>query len=389
MRLFNTTGPCNPEKHDMLSLTKKLAFILMIAALAACARQKEHNWYKGNTHAHSTYSDGDTDVKDVIKWYHDNDYHFLFVTDHNYPLQPDSVKLPFATRPDFILIPGNEVSDELVIHTSALHTTGRIPTISSFRNMLKNGELSDAEFNALPETHSGILAMHVKDILDAGGLPVLNHPNFVTGVQVADILPVKYLKHMELFNGHPSVYNWGNEIHSAVEIKWDSILMQGKLLFGLASDDTHQLKQTDREMANPGRGWIMVHAASIGSQDIMNAIEAGDFYASTGVFLDDYRVENNVISVKIDEKSTLAELQAGRGYARKDLKDLSPGYCIAFIGCNGKILKSVNAAKAKYKIQPSDQYVRVRISYNIDHHEHFDTYYAWTQPVEAETGFFK
>ena len=368
---------------------KRYLLLITIVALSACTEQKKPMWYKGNTHLHTTFSDGDSDVKDVIKWYHDNGYHFLFVTDHNYPLNPDSIKLVFPKRPDFILIPGNEVSDEQVVHTSALNTTAWIPTVSYYHNKLNNGEISDVDLQSLPDTRTGIMAMHVKDILKTGGLPIINHPNFVTGIQVADILPVKDLNHIELFNGHPSVYNWGNDIHSAVEIKWDSLLIHGKLLYGVASDDEHQLKNTGREMANPGRGWIMVKASSLCTEDIMQAIKSGDFYASTGVFLNDYRVDNNVISVTVDEKATLNEIQIGRGYARKDIKEAYPGFKIEFIGYNGKILKSVKSAKASYKMDPKDQYVRARISYSIDNQGGFDIYYAWTQPIEAEKGFFK
>ena len=368
---------------------KTILLFLTLIALTACTVHEPTVWYKGNTHSHSTFSDGDTPVNDVIKWYNDNDYHFLFVTDHNYPLQPDSLRLSFTKRSDFILIPGNEVTDDLVIHTSALNTTAWLPTISHYRRQLKNGEISDSVFQTFPDTRSGIIAMHVKHILEAGGLPVFNHPNFVTGAQVADILPVKGLKHIELFNGHPQVFNWGNDLHSAVEVKWDSLLMQGKLLYGLASDDKHQLKKIDREMANPGRGWVMVQAASLRAEDIMLALKEGDFYSSTGVFLSYYNVENNVIKVVVDKKATLNELNAGRGYPRKDLKDAQPGFKIEFIGYNGKILKSEQSLKATYKIQPSDRYVRVRISYNVDSAGNFDTYYAWTQPIEAEKGFFK
>ena len=370
-----------------------ITFIWLTVVLSSCIEHPKPVWYKGNTHAHTTYSDGDSKANDVIRWYHDNDYHFLFVTDHNCSLNPDSIKLDFTGRPDFILIPGNEVTDNPeVVHTSALNTTAWIPTVGYYSRKLKEGSINDAEFQefqALPNTRSGILSMHVQYILEAGGLPILNHPNFVTGLQVAEILPVKGLKHLELFNGHPSVYNWGNEIHSAVEVKWDSLLIQGKLLYGIASDDEHNLKKIDRNRANPGRGWIMVHAPSLTAKDIMNAINSGDFYSSTGVFLKDYRIENKVIKVDVDEKATLDELKAGRGYYRNDLKDVTQGFTIEFIGYNGKILKSENSVKAKYKIQPNDQYVRVRISYSIDDgNGKFDTYYAWTQPVEGIKGFF-
>jgi hypothetical protein len=121
----------------------------------------------------------------------------------------------------------------------------------------------------------------------------------------------------------------------------------------------------------------------------MNAIKSGDFYLSSGVFLKDYSIENNVIKVVVDEKATLDELAAGRGDPRNDLKAETPGCNIEFIGYNGKILKSENSLKSRYTIQPDDKYIRVRISYNIEHPGHFDTYYAWTQPVEGEKGFFK
>jgi len=364
---------------------KHYFLFLAIIALTACTAHEKPQWYKGNTHTHSTFSDGDTDFKTVAKWYHDNGYHFLFVTDHNYPSKPDSIPLPFAKRPDFILLPGNEVSDFYSIHTSALFTATPIPV----GNYLKDRDISDEEFRAMPDVRVGILANHVKSIIAAGGIPILNHPNFSNGVQIADILPVKALKHVELFNGHPQVFNWGKENHSAVEIKWDSILIQGHLMYGVASDDLHQLQKIGREFANPGRGWIMVNVASLTAENIKNGIQSGNFYASTGVFLKDYNTEKNIIRVVVDEKATQNELKAGRGYPRKDLKGVSPGFTIDFVGYNGKILKSVSALKANYKIQPNDYYVRVRISYNIDQGGSFDTYYAWTQPVEATKGFFK
>ena len=363
---------------------KQIILLMAFIALTACAEHKKPVWYKGNTHTHSTYSDGDTDIRNVIKWYHDNDYHFLFLTDHNYPLNTDSLKLAFDKRPDFLFLNGNEVSDYHAVHVSALFTKNTIP----IGNYLKDNGISDAEFQALPNIRAGMLARHVKSILEAGGIPILNHPNFSSGLQVADILPVKELRHFELFNGHPYVYNWGKENHSAVEIKWDSLLIQGNLLYGVASDDLHQMQKIGGEFANPGRGWIMVNAASLTAENILKAIKSGDFYASSGVFLEDYCVENNVVSVVVDEKATLKEMKSGRGYPRNDLKNLSPGFIIEFIGYNGKVLQTEKSLKAKYKIQPNDRYVRVRISYNIESDGKFHAYYAWTQPVEAIKGFF-
>ena len=40
-------------------------------------------WYKGNTHTHTTMSDGDSTPGLVARWYRNNGYDFLFLTDHN------------------------------------------------------------------------------------------------------------------------------------------------------------------------------------------------------------------------------------------------------------------------------------------------------------------
>ena len=41
-------------------------------------------WFKGNTHTHTLNSDGDSTPDEVVRWYRDNRYQFLVLTDHNY-----------------------------------------------------------------------------------------------------------------------------------------------------------------------------------------------------------------------------------------------------------------------------------------------------------------
>jgi predicted metal-dependent phosphoesterase TrpH len=40
-------------------------------------------WLKGNTHTHTTYSDGDSSPETVVDWCVDHGYDFIFLTDHN------------------------------------------------------------------------------------------------------------------------------------------------------------------------------------------------------------------------------------------------------------------------------------------------------------------
>jgi hypothetical protein len=61
-----------------------MRFILLATlALPMLLPAEELRWFKGNTHAHSLWSDGD-DFPDMISaWYKEQGYHFLALSDHN------------------------------------------------------------------------------------------------------------------------------------------------------------------------------------------------------------------------------------------------------------------------------------------------------------------
>lgn len=363
---------------------KNIVWLVCFFSFFSCTTT-ESVWYKGNTHTHSLFSDGDSPVQNVIRWYHDNGYHFLFLTDHNYPLQPDTVKPVGLERSDFILIRGNEVSDVNAVHTTALNTDTFIPTVRYYKNGVKKRIFDEKILDSLPKSKTDILRMHIEAIRSAGGIPIVNHPNFLTGLQVSDILPVKGMKHIEVFNGHPEVYNWGNKLHRAVESKWDSLLVNHRLFYGVASDDEHILLATGRDKANPGRGWIMVRSGKLTTDSILSSVERGDFYSSNGVILKDYCSGNGKISIEIDEKKTLEEIAAGRGYYQEvnPCPD-SDEFQIEFIGYNGVLLKKVRGVKAEYSGKPADKYMRVRASYRAGDR----IYFAWCQPLELADNFF-
>ena len=59
--------------------------ILVIVALvfATDCLQGETQWWKGNLHTHSLWSDGDDFPEMIAEWYKSEGYHFLAITDHN------------------------------------------------------------------------------------------------------------------------------------------------------------------------------------------------------------------------------------------------------------------------------------------------------------------
>ena len=56
---------------------------LLALCLASSAMAAEPQWFKGNTHAHSLWSDGDDFPEMITDWYVKNGYAFLGLSDHN------------------------------------------------------------------------------------------------------------------------------------------------------------------------------------------------------------------------------------------------------------------------------------------------------------------
>ena len=61
-----------------LILILSLLTLFQLTSITTCFSQQESNseyrWYKGNTHTHTTNSDGDSAPEIVAKWYHDHRY---------------------------------------------------------------------------------------------------------------------------------------------------------------------------------------------------------------------------------------------------------------------------------------------------------------------------
>jgi hypothetical protein len=99
----------------------------------------------------------------------------------------------------------------------------------------------------------------------------------------------------------------------------------------------------------------MVRAPRLEARALLEAMERGDFYASTGVVLDEVVASSNGISVKVKAES-------------------SSKYRIQFIGRDGKILREVPEISAAYTFTGDEGYVRVKV---VESNGRF----AWCQPV--------
>jgi hypothetical protein len=297
-------------------------------------------WFKGNTHTHTLNSDGDSTPEDVVRWYREQRYHFLFLTDHNLVTPVEGLNAAAGMPEQFLVIRGEEVTDQAAgkpVHLNMLGGEGVVPP---------QGGATVAE--ALRRNQEAITA--------ARGVISINHPNFGWAMSASDLTGGRGAHLIEIHNGHFMVNNAGGGGEPGAEALWDSMLSAGTRIFAVASDDMHQLKQPwAKASARPGQGWVVVRAASLTAEGILAALAAGDFYASTGVELSDVQATPQRLAVTVKEQS----------YAK---------YTIQFIGQGGRVLKEAVSSPAHYDMTGGEGYVRARI---VDSNGQV----AWTQPV--------
>ncbi len=328
---------------------------LLLTVLGLCASspaQGELRWFKGNTHTHTTESDGDSSPSVVARWYRDNRYDFLVLTDHNKRTGVEDLQREISAenvaeeKKPFLLIPGEEVSDSFKegernhpLHTNALGTTEVVG---------KQGG------STLVET----LQACIDAIHRAGGLPHVNHPNFVWSLTADDLYSIRNLRHFEIYNGHPHVNNLGGGGVQGMEQLWDNLLSRGRLYYGVAVDDSHNFKKFARNLSNPGRGWVTVRAESLTPKAILGALKRGDFYASTGVELDEVTTAGGTLRLKIQPF--------------RDVK-----FRTEFVGKDGAVLKTDETLEPSYELKSGDLYVRARVTGSSGDQ-------AWTQPLYSD-----
>jgi hypothetical protein len=297
-------------------------------------------WFKGNTHTHTLNSDGDSTPDDVVRWYREHDYQFLVLTDHNVLTSVDALQALHGADDKFLVIRGEEVTETLgdkSLHTNGLNIEGLVPP---------QGGTSVVD----------LLQRNVDAIRKERGVPHINHPNFRWSITPAELAQVRNYRLLEIFNGHPLVNNLGGGGVPGLEEVWDAVLSSGLLVYGIAVDDAHVFKQPGNpNVAGPGRGWIVVRAARLEAGALMTALERGEFYASTGVELED--VESSAERMTVRVKTT--------SYSK---------YRIQFIGKGGRLLKESIEPSATYDIKGDEGYVRARVLESNGR-------LAWIQPI--------
>ena len=101
----------------------------------------------------------------------------------------------------------------------------------------------------------------------------------------------------------------------------------------------------------------MIRAARLEAHALLEALEGGHFYASTGVVLDDVVATSTALTVRVKTESTSK-------------------YRIRFIGRGGKVLQEATEPSATYTFTGDEGYVRAKVLESNGR-------VAWVQPVQV------
>ena len=231
--------------------------------------------------------------------------------------------------------------------------------------------------------------------------PHLNHPNFGWGVTSEEFMRVRGEKFFEVYNGHPTVHNMGDTNHAGTERMWDIVLtwrlaeLGLEPMFGLGTDDSHHYHTNAVGKSNSGRGWVMVRSARLTADDIVKALEAGDFYASNGVRLREVRRAQGSLSLEIEPEAgvtyTTQVIGTRKGFDRKNEPvRAANGEALRvthrYSADVGAVLAEVTGTTASYSLKGDEIYVRAKVTSSkpkANPSEKGEFEMAWVQPVVA------
>ncbi len=297
-------------------------------------------WYKGNIHTHTNLSDGDATPEVAVRWYRDHEYDFLVLSDHNHLTLYEHAESDSGAP---LMVPGEEVTVGLPNPGKQYQIPVHIIAIGIDR-MVEPIDAGDVVTT---------LQANINAIAEAGGISSIAHPNYRWAFDHREIAAVSGAACMEIFTPDSNID--GAPGRYSTEQIWDNVLSAGRPIWGVAVDDTHDYYDFAPGKFNPGKGWIVVRAAELTRDAIVGGIERGDFYASTGVELDELEIDEEGISLRVRQNEDWE-------------------YAVTFTGRGGTTFAQTAGPEATYRFRGNEGYIRATVTCS-------NPIKAWTQPV--------
>ena len=257
---------------------------------------KAANFYKANLHVHTTVSDGEMTPEEIKRIYMEQGYSVVAYTDHE-------VMVPHLelTDENFVAITATEIStnnktncDFCFAKTYHMNIYSPDANKSCFNTFDKSKMWLNHSYDYITDEQEGtgldrkydVNCMNeiIQKANAEGCLVSYNHP--VWSLQdYSDYIDLKNLWGIELYNTGCARNGY---FDSAKPM--DDLLRVNERVFPLATDDAHKL-------CDCFGGFVMINANALTYDEIFNALESGDFYASTKPEIYEISIEDGVLKI--------------------------------------------------------------------------------------------
>ncbi|MBE6752280.1 MAG: hypothetical protein E7556_07110 [Ruminococcaceae bacterium] len=300
--------------------------------------------YKTQLHAHTLYSDGFMDVKDVVEEYYRQDYDILAITDHGvvnkgWDEMPEMLPIIGYNKLLYDLSPVSKERYEEI--TTGVGRDGR-PMLDVNQGIEMNGVVMrknhvngffcgafQGDWGEEEDYISPVKATH-----EAGGISFIAHPgdfysingnreraedyNYLN-IYIEPLLEYESCVGMEIFNERDTVAG-------ADRIIWDNVLMytvpRGKVVWGFSNDDSHVIENIGvtaeimlmPELSNDALRTAMENGAFFACSRIAKN-EMGDEFEGTGEYAEIEKItvdeEQDIITVTANNYDTIEWVSDG------------------------------------------------------------------------------
>ena len=333
------------------------------------------NWdtftqYKAQLHAHTLYSDGGMDVKDVVEEYYRQDYDILAITDHgvvNKGWDEVPEMLPIIGYNQYLteLTPVSKERYEEI--TTGVGRDGR-PMLDVNQGIEMNGVVMrknhvngffcgafQGDWGEEEDYVSPIKATH-----EAGGISFIAHPGDFYAAN-RDAERAKDLNNLKIFIDPlleydscvgMEIFNEKDTAARADRIVWDNVLMyivpRGKVAWGFSNDDSHSIDKigvTAEIMLMP----------ELSNEALRTAMENGTFFACS-------RVARNEMGEDFEGNGNFAKIDKITVDEEQDIITVTANnYDVIEWISDGEIIATGNAFDLRANSEKLGSYVRFQI----------------------------
>lgn len=254
----------------------------------------EGNFYKANLHCHTTLSDGHWTPEEVKANYLAHGYSIVAYTDHNQYIYHQHL-----ASEDFLPLAGYEADNNASPEEYGYKITNHLCAIAI--------DPYKAKYVDRPNVYDiGALNKMIAEMRENGFIVNLNHPSW-SGEDAGTIARLEGLSGIETYNHlceETAALGYGH-------MHYDVLLKKGHKLFALATDDTHNPTHVQDTPEHPSvevgcfGGFTMIKAKELSYPEIIRALQAGEFYSTSGPLIHNYYIKDDMLCIDCDPVSQI------------------------------------------------------------------------------------